>query len=43
MDILKQDMIPIPDETMEAMAGGICWDNCDGFAVKPQSEPKLFH
>ena len=28
MDILKLDMIPIPDDTLEAIAGGGIW-NCD--------------
>ena len=28
MDILKQDMIPIPDDTLEAIAGGGFWDEC---------------
>ena len=28
MDILKHDMIPLPDDTLEAIAGGGIW-NCD--------------
>jgi hypothetical protein len=28
MDILKHDMIPLPEDTLEAIAGGGFWDEC---------------
>lgn len=34
MDILKQDRIPLPDETMEAMAGGWEDSECSTFGQR---------
>ena len=34
MDILKQDMVSIPDETLKVIAGGDCWDHCATFGQK---------
>ena len=28
MDILKEDMIPLPDDALDDVAGGISWSSC---------------
>lgn len=34
MDILKEDMIPIPDDTLEDVAGGLFYNDCETFGKK---------
>ncbi len=31
MDILKKDMIPVPDDDLDAVAGGYCYGDCGEF------------
>ena len=31
MDVLKGDMIPIPDDALDAVAGGNCYSDCDSY------------
>ena len=31
MDILKKDMIPVPDDALDAVAGGGCYSDCGEF------------
>ena len=34
MDILKGDMIEIPDEMLDSVAGGDCYEDCNGYNME---------